>query len=453
MNEITLLQSFSDDKLLLNDRGYTPLNLIWIGNCLKKNNYQLKILDNQKYNADEIADNIDGKIVGINYTILSTNQLDFFSKIAKEKGAYVVIGGQAATASAKQLLTNKNIDFVIKYDGEEAMLRLADYVLKGIGKLKDIPNLVYRDGSQIIENPIKSVPVNESADSNRDINGIDMDWYIQNFTSDGYPELSNHFVRATNSFSHKGCPRRSHNKGCSFCARIDNKLNSRAALKTYKEYKHLRDNFGINYIFDDSDSWIRLPWLKELNNHYENFGNLNVGLRVYGDIRDIKPDSAALMKKLNVKSVLIGIESGCEKTLFENGKPMQRGQILSAIRMLARHDIEVCTAYVLGLLGETEKSLEKTYSISQEIAGIGNLKVNYWNIVMPLPGSPIWSKMMTIPELKQKYSEHYKFNIDELRKDYVENLCNLGNNAIQTLNDFYQHIMASENQPIREYIR
>lgn len=457
MKDFFLVQSVTRNSYTLSDQGFIPFNLLVLGNNLRVNGVNPKILDCQIKHVFSQVDKSSFKprILGINYTYMSTDELDEISLMAKNNGSVVVAGGQAATASANQLLMkNTNIDYVVKFDGEEAIVKLADLFIKGIGRLEDIPNLVYRNNDgQIVENPVKQFSMKDGPSPSREIDGIDLEWYIKNFKAFGYPELEDPFYRVTNTFSRKGCPRRTHYSGCSFCARIDSKMNSRTALQTYQEYKYLRDKYGINYIFDDSDSWIRPSWMRSLAKYYDELGELNIGLRIYGDVRDINPLSVALLKRLNVKSILLGIESGCEKTLFMNGKPMNTQQILQAVRLLANNNIKVCAAYVLGLLGETERSLDKTLDLSRQIKSIGNLQTNYWNMIVPLPGSPIWLKMMAIPELRARYGDEYKFDIEALRKDYISNFCELGNDGYTKLHDFFEYVLMEDKYPVKEYIR
>jgi anaerobic magnesium-protoporphyrin IX monomethyl ester cyclase len=363
---------------------------------------------------------------------------------------------QAATPSAEQLLIkNANIDYVVKYDGEEGLLKLIELLIDGNGKLEDVPNLVYRKDGKIIENPVKSVKVTELPIANRSLSGIDMNWYINNFKAFGYPEFDELRYRVTNSFSQKGCPRRREDSSCSFCARIYKKFNARTPYQTYMEYRYLRDWFGVNYIFDDSDSWIRLDFMKKLYQCYEEFGDLGIKIRVYGDVRDIRPATVKLMKKLNVVSVLIGIESGSERILDRNYKPMRKEEILYAVNLLAENDITVCASYVIGLIDEDKKTLDETLELSRQVTAMGNLKTNYWNMITPIPGSPIWDEMMQVPNLNYKYGGDYKFDIEKLRSDYVNQFCNLGDKGYEYLKTFLDFVLEELNVPakVREYLR
>jgi len=454
MSDLQLINLFSTNESVLSDKGFLPLGLILIANYLKKYGYTTEILDTQSKSLDTITEMLNSKIIGFNYTIMSTDLLDEAASLAKKKDAIVVVGGQAATASAKQLLiNNKNIDFVVCNDGELSMFKLMQLLIDGDGSLESIPNLVYRKNGVVIQNQIQTVKMKDLSIPDRTIPGIDMEWYVNNFKAFGYPLLDEPWYNATNVFTKKGCPRRSNNKGCSFCARVDKRYNAKTSMQTYLEYKFIRDEYGINYIFDDSDSWIRMDAMNGLYQCYKAYGDLGVEIRVYGDIRDITPESVNLMKELNVVSILVGIESGSEEILIKNNKAMSHNQIIQAIQLLAKNRISICPAYVLGLLGESETSLAQTFEMSREIDMFGNVQTCYWNFITPLPGSMIWDKMMSIPTLRNKYKNNYSFNIKELRTDYIDCFCKLGNNGLNIIQDFYKHVSEITDIPIGEYLR
>jgi len=275
MSDLQLINLFSTNESVLSDKGFLPLGLILIANYLKKYGYTTEILDTQSKSLDTITEMLNSKIIGFNYTIMSTDLLDEAASLAKKKDAIVVVGGQAATASAKQLLiNNKNIDFVVCNDGELSMFKLMQLLIDGDGSLESIPNLVYRKNGVVIQNQIQTVKMKDLSIPDRTIPGIDMEWYVNNFKAFGYPLLDEPWYNATNVFTKKGCPRRSNNKGCSFCARVDKRYNAKTSMQTYLEYKFIRDEYGINYIFDDSDSWIRMDAMNGLYQCYKAYGDL-----------------------------------------------------------------------------------------------------------------------------------------------------------------------------------
>ena len=180
MNNIQLIKCPCQEQGLLADKWYTPLNLIWIANYLKAHGIETQIIDGIHLNVGEIIKNICAPIVGINFNVLSTKSMEEIAQASKDRGSIVVVGGQAATPLAKQLLTkNRNIDVVVLGDGEEAMLELARRVEKGICSFKGIPNIAYRDRDRIVFSDSRQMDLTTLPFPDRKIDGIDMEKYIR----------------------------------------------------------------------------------------------------------------------------------------------------------------------------------------------------------------------------------------------------------------------------------
>jgi radical SAM superfamily enzyme YgiQ (UPF0313 family) len=453
MHKIQLVNSRSIPNDVLTDKWYTPLNLIWIANYIEANGITTQILDGVSSNFEEMLDKLDAPIVGVNFNYLSIENLDKLLKVAKNKGSFTVVGGQAATFLAKQLLQNNmDIDAVVIGDGEEAMLQLAIRANKGIPSFEGIPNLAYRNGDDIVFSTQKQMDLTKLPFPDRRVAGLEMDEYISKYyESNTDPAMDN--VRVTNAYMKKGCLRRVADKGCSFCARIDRGLRSKTALQAYDEYSYLVKEFKIDYIYDDSDSWVDGPWMRSLANIYQQRGEVKAKLRVYADVRDITEDNVSIMKDLNVDTVLVGVESGDEHILRRNGKPMTKEMIVKAAKLLGHAGIKMCDAYVLGLIGETRTSVNATTSLAQQLSNYCEKRITYWNVMMPLPGSPVWREMMQISMLRDKYGDKYKFDVEEVQKDYVDCFCHLGSDGYEYLKNTSERLQADQNIPLRKYIR
>lgn len=453
MANVQLIKAVSEGKELLKDRWCVPLNLVWLGTYLKQYGHRVEILDGQILSTEEIIEKIYAPLVGISFDITSTESLDKIAKAAKEKGAAVVVGGQAATPLATQLLKNNpDIDIVVKYDGEESIEGLARNIDDPSILIKSIPNLVYRDGDVIQETTVREIDITTLHIPDRNLPGINMDLYSRNYEIYGCEEGYNGF-RVTNSYTKKGCPRKINGHGCSFCARVDTHLREKTPYQTYEEYRYLVDEFGVDYICDDSDSWISKPWLRKLADLYNKGSEIPVKLRIYGDVRDIDPESAYLMKQVNVDAVLLGIESGDEDILIMNHKTQKIGTVIQAGELLAKQNIAVADAYVLGLIGENQQSIQRTIDLAERFKKISETQITYWNIILPLPGSRIWDEMLTIPILAAKYFECYKFDIEELRRDYIQYFCNLGHNGYDFLMEVRNSMIKECQIPVAEYLR
>lgn len=454
MKTIQLLNLASErNSAGLDDRWQLPLNHIWLGTYLQSNGYDVEIFDTNITPLEEIIPQINAPILGISFFVTSAHLLERVTRVAKEKGCFVVVGGQAATPLARQILCkNKDVDVVVCGDGEEALLGLTRLINDSVGQLEGIPNLAYRNGEHIVftekaESDITKLPIPD-----RRLPGIEIEKYISNFATTN-TDLWKEELRATNAYVKKGCPRRVGRGGCSFCARIDQGLRSKSALQAYQEYSYLIDEFGINYIYDDSDSWIQKPWLKEMASLYEIHGALNTRLRIYADLKDINEDSVQFLKTLGVDAVLIGVESGDEWISRINGKPVLRKRVIEAARLLGNAGIKLWDAYVLGLMGETKASVRNTRSLALDLHNYCEKTNTYWSMIQPLPGSKIWTLMMNIPELQSKYGKEYVFNMEELQRNFIDRFCDLGPDGYFYLLEQCKAFQVSGRLPWRKYIR
>ena len=450
---IQLIRSVSNGPALQGERWYIPLGLVWLANYLKSKDYDVEILDEQILTEDEILRHLDAPLVGINFNITSTDSANRIAAAAKSCGSTVVFGGQAATPLAREILqTNNNVDYVIRNDGEKAMEMLARKLNGQIIALESIPNLAFRKDNEIVCTPSEELDLPDLPFPDRRVKGVSMEQYLENFRIYGTEERFNCF-RPTNAYTRKGCYWRSIGQVCSFCARVDRHVRSKTAMQAYKEYRYLVEEFDVDYICDDSDNWINEGWLTELAQLVSKYGDLEARLRVYGDARDITPQTAALLKQIGVDAVLIGIESGDETILKRNGKQLTINHILSAAELLGKNDIRLCGAYVLGLIGESENSLDRTTRLASRLNDLCESQITYWNLMLPLPGSTAWKRMMQIDDLRKKYTGHYCFDIEEIRYDFVRTFCNLGPNGYQRLLEARNVLLDREHICVGEYLR
>lgn len=453
MSKIQLVSAIGDGPALQRDRWYAPLGCIWVGNYLRSRGHEVEILDGQVLSEEEILSRLRAPIIGVGHFVNSVHVADRIARAASEMGSTVIYGGQAATPLACQILErNTDVDFVVRYDGEKAMDMLANRVDGKETDLATIPNLAYRDHGKVRLTRPDKVDLETLPFPDRRIPGIQMERLIRNFALYGSEEKLG-CIRPTNAYTRKGCPRRAPGLGCSFCARTDMSVRSRSVEQAYKEYRHLVAEFGSDYICDDSDTWIHEEWLSGLRTIVDKNGDIGAKLRVYGDVRDINERTAALLRELGVDAVLVGMESGDEDVLRLNGKPMRQGRMLKAAELLGRNGVKLCDAYVLGLIGESEGSIMRTLDFASRVQSLCETQITYWNLVLPLPGSPIWDRMMADPRLFSKYGHEYVFDTEELRRDFIGSFCNLGQYGYDQLVEIRDGMLASASVAPGEYLR
>lgn len=154
-----------------NREFYFPLSLLYLGAVLKRNGDEPRILDFKVYtdkNAADDADFYSGKLLetieefkpglvgfGSLFSGEFPNVLGFTKTLkARHPSLPVVFGGGHATIFAEQILRNcPTIDYAVIGEGEEAMVRLADFLGKGKGAPDDIDGFAFRRDGTVKVNP------------------------------------------------------------------------------------------------------------------------------------------------------------------------------------------------------------------------------------------------------------------------------------------------------------
>ena len=433
-------------KLPLYEDGiFPPLGLMAL---LPFTNTGVEIIDGQHHKLEEILGRLDADIVGLSFNILSAGSLDQLAREAKRRGSKVVVGGQAATPLALTLMSNEDIDCVVRNDGDDAFSRLV--IMEN--DPQTINNLVYRNGSEVIANPVIR-PQREIAIT-RNHRSLRKEDYWERFARiKEQVNQNHHHDRPLATVSQKGCPIRINQGGCSFCSRSDKFLIANQPLNVVREFDYLA-NLGADRIEDFSDSFLHnKEWLRGLvdviRGGYEKHWMIPV--RVYADTRNVDECTIKLMKQLMIDSVILGVESGNEAILSRNFKPNTIAQIRRCVQLLQRGRIMCCPSFVLGLIGETAETLEDTLKLALEIAGMCEIEMSFFSIMTPFPGSRAWNLLLQIPEMKEKYGYTYHLDQRELQNDFLERFTELGPDAVDWLSAKIDEVTKKIGSGQRDY--
>ena len=448
MVKIQLISAPVDEEnkpSVMYDQGsFPPSHLARLANYIITNGgHEAEIFDGQHMTIEEIIPRLNAQYVGINFTIQSSGNLAAITRVAKENGSTVIVGGQAATPLAEQLLSqNKDIDYVVRREGE--------WALKGILDNKSpnqIPNLSYRKDGRTVHNHLQKIPFKTLPALNFEIPGIELDKYFA--ASDNPTMTGNHgYSRPLNAYTARGCPRRINNKGCFFCARVDQGINTRTPEQTVEEYIYLI-GLGPDAIRDDADSWLIQPQrLEEIAKIVERHGGLGIPLHVYGDPGIITPQIADLAQKIGVYEVLLGVESGNQEILNANGKQIPLDRICDTVVALRERGIRTAQAFVGGLYGETPETLTQTIDFAKELSNIGPKEthgITYLSTMTPLPGSNAWNLMINRnAQARERFGNEYRLGLKELQKYFIENYTNLGKNGMKLIQEGRKEIFRAE---------
>lgn len=408
--------------------GWTrPNGIGTVGTYLKQNSFDVELLSGVSGMAhNEMLDHVCADIVGISTTIGNyRNALELAKKAKKvNPDCSVVFGGPEATMLHKEILTNRGedsndycVDAVVRGDGAEAFYQFIS------GKEQEmIPNLAYIKDGKIVSNPVvREDKINWPVIDN---SLFDMEKIITKY-GNKFNKVTP-FKRATSIMSQYGC----NAYHCRFCGRTDRQWFGREPEHVWQEIRELIEKYGVELIFDFSDSFIQNPlYIKKI--FEKKPSDLNPAFRFFARADQLNQQNVELMKKLGAYEIYIGFESGDQRMLDGMSKQTTIEQNLASAKLLGDYNLKILGAFVLGAPGETSSSLENTVRHAKEIQEIsgGRLESCLCSIWLPLPGS--WS----FSQIRDKFADRDILDLEELKREWVSRKCNVSYDALDAYVD------------------
>lgn len=441
---LQLIKAPIDSSEALVDKWHMPQDLLSVAAAAQEEGVDVEILDGNMMPLEEILQKINERstIIGLSFTIMSLKSAEIILRHAKQTGAFVICGGQASSGNANVIAQHKYVDAVVAGDGEpaiKALLRLAKF---SIDNLSTVPNLVYEYKGQIHRTQTAQIDMSNVKYIARDIGGLNPESYILQYpVSNTMKNIECH--RPTNIYSRRGCPR-----ACSFCARIDKVAwRTREPMEVIREIKTLIELYDIDYFLDTADTWIQNRWVQEYRECVlRELSDYDFRMHIFADVRDINEASVQLLKDVRVDQCLLGIESGSPNVLKMNGKYYTQERILRAVDLLCSKGIGVYASFVVGLIGEDEDSLQETRYIIDKLRIYPGVRC-YVNVIIPLPGSPLWS---SFEQYYPSNNNPFEYNLFEARTQFLKLHTSTD---LNTLNEFRNEVLSVNNLPILEYAR
>lgn len=451
-----------------------PLGLAYIAGYLEKLGHKPEILDCMAYyehvknighdrhriglpEAEIIKKIKETKpdIIGIScsYTI---HEQDAFriAKLAKENSkAIVVFGGAHTSANPSIVLENKNVDIAVIGEGEITFAEIVKALEKGknLGKISGTAVLKNR---KIVINPCKKFIENLDDLPFPARHLLPMEKYLN------HPQNSIANMRKPTAeiISSRGCP-----FNCIFCSIHTvwgRKWRARSAKNVVDELELLYKKYGIREFrfFDDNISWNKKRIIEMCNEI------INRKL----DIRWDTPNGVAIatldelvlrkMKQSGYYKIVMGIESGSEKTLRFMRKPVVLEHARKIIKICNRLGIWTWSTFVIGFPNETLEDINKTI----EFAKNSGLNFATFYVAQPYLGTEMFDIYKKEGLLKNgvrhdsgvtntQYDTHF-FSAEELRNlqkkaysDFIKHRIISYLNPLKFCNEFLNRIKSFED--------
>jgi len=404
---------------------YPPLGLLSIATYARTHcaDASVRVVDE---NIAPTGDNAlaDADWVGIYATSFNYGNALRLAEKAKDCGANTVLGGPHATALAERILIRQPaVDHVVKGEGEIALLRL---MMDSKGS-PPAPNVLSRDGCGIVCGPAQELDIARVPRIDRSF--VDMEAYAANFRA-RYPELP--FVKPASVYSQKGCNWRTAARSCLFCARLERTVRTRRAHEVWAEIGELASREGADCVWDVSDDVLTSK------KYFAEFvrrrpPGLDVSLLLYARADGITEETVSMLRQIGCHEVFIGLEAGDNAMLRAMGKGTTVEENWRAVELLGAHGIAVFPSFVLASEGETADSLTRTEAFIERVVSQESVYRFAVSVLLPLPGSRAFQKMIEDPVLGAKYGGLDALDLAGLERDWVEHFTQVSYEYVKSL--------------------
>ncbi len=306
----------------------------------------------------------------------------------------LIIGGIHPSFLPEITLRESGADFVVCGEGERTFVELLEIIekntknyskIKGIGYLDEHNNFLKTESQQYIQN-LDSIPFPS--------------WDL--IDPRLYPPIPfgtiAKNVPIAPILTTRGCPYR-----CAFCASKNfwgSKLRKRSSKNVVSEIEWLYNSFGIKefHIWDDNFTLDRnhaISICKEIIQK-----NININLALPNGVRIDKLDKELLyyLKKAGFYTITVAVESGNQKILDRANKALNLSNVPPLTNLLKRMGFLIQAYFILGLPGETIKTIHDTLKLSMNIEID---RISYF-IASPIPGSELFEDWLTSQKLTMK---------------------------------------------------
>jgi radical SAM superfamily enzyme YgiQ (UPF0313 family) len=140
-----------------------PLGIGYLAAFAKQQGHDVELLDMEVETVRLTVESFRRfGVVGISVdTTRYFNAIDI-ARMAREAGAYVIMGGYHATFTDKEILETGLVDFVVRGEGEEIFMQLLSVLVKGElpGDLEQVDGISYLSDGKYKRNKDARLPVN-----------------------------------------------------------------------------------------------------------------------------------------------------------------------------------------------------------------------------------------------------------------------------------------------------
>ncbi|MBD3413924.1 MAG: radical SAM protein [Candidatus Aminicenantes bacterium] len=369
-----------------------PWGLLYVGSSIAARGYSVKIVDELIHPdwRNLILAEMKKKTLLIGISSMTGKQIKYglnLSAFVKEHSKIPVVwGGIHPSIFPEQTLMHKNIDYIVKGEGEETIIELIES-LEDKRELETIRGLGYKNNNNAVVNPDRFFTKLDDLPE-LDYSLINVDRYVgKRFGSQRSFELC----------TSRGCPHQ-----CAFCYNANYnkcKWRSMSVDRIMDSLHELIDQYEIDGLtWREDNFFVDEKRVKEIA---ERIIEEDINIRWHADCRidDVyRYDDAfiKLLKKSGCHTLTLGAESGSNRILKKIKKGITRDQITLVKNKLNRYEIYQNYHFMMGLPDESDKDIQKTVDLMYQLMSKNKFfgKICGPSLYTPYPGTALYEESL-----------------------------------------------------------
>lgn len=337
--------------------SHPAISMLALASVLKCHGYEVRLLDRlvQKFTQTQFSQLLSEFEPGVIGLSVLTETFPMAEKIAGEvkrqlKNCRVVFGGAFPSFEYQTVLQSRDVDFVIRFEGEDPLLELLMHLQQpDLLPLSQIPGLVYRQGDKICVNAARSRTKGLDA-----LPLMDRDLLP--------PSLYTHGGTIS---SGRGCGY--HCIFCSSAAMFGAAPRMRSAENVFAEIYYLNQHYGITQFHFVDQAFTASQQRTETLCRYVIESELDIQWRCMSRIDAVSRDLLKSMQAAGCTEIEYGVESGDPDVLKEIGKGITLEKILETIHFSRDLGLNVVCFFMIGHYADTRNTIENTIAFCQEL--------------------------------------------------------------------------------------
>jgi len=368
-----------------------PLSLLYVARGPIERGYEVVVIDQRvcKDWKKVLLKELKKSPLLVGVSVMTGRPIHYALEISRfvreNSNVPIVWGGVHPSIMPEQTLQDKDIDIVVKGEGETILAELCDSLYSGARRLEEVKGLAFKTAQgKIVNNPQPEGPA-KSISSLPPYHLVDFNDYYR-FTVD-----KKVFSITTTS----GCPHK-----CAFCYSPSfnkGKWSAEPVEKSIEHIKFIMQKYKPDYLsFIDSDFFVDL---NRASRFFKAIRDDNIraamgfrGVRV-DELKRMDESLLKLMEEVGVKHLHIGAESGSQKILGLMLKGISVEDIVNVNRKLKKFPGILPTYnFFSGLPGETKDDIKKSTDLIMKLLKENPYcQITAYNQFTPYPGTELFT--------------------------------------------------------------